>query len=80
MTISPEAPPAANNQALAVDAHQLAAMLGISIAHVRRLDSAGQIPRAVRLGACVRWSVDEIRAWLLAGAPARDEWEERRKR
>ena len=60
---------------LAVDARGLAEMLGVSLRHVRRMDSAGEIPKGVRLGRAVRWSVEEIHAWLRAGAPDRKSWE-----
>ena len=62
-------------EVLAVDATQLAEMLGLSLRHIRRMDSSGQIPRAVMLGRAKRWSVDIIRAWLMAGSPDRVTWE-----
>lgn len=61
--------------AIAVDARGLAEMLGVSLRHIRRLDSAGRLPRGIRLGHAVRWPVAEIHAWLGAGAPDRDSWE-----
>ena len=60
---------------IAVNASQLAAMLGVSVRHIRRMDSAGQLPQAIRLGRSKRWPVETIREWLSAGAPARAEWE-----
>ena len=44
---------------------------------VRRLDDAGAIPRAIELGECKRWPIEEIREWLRAGAPRREVWERR---
>ena len=56
-------------------AGQLATALGMSERGVRKLDRSGRIPRPIRIGRSVRWRVDEIRAWLDAGAPSRDRWE-----
>jgi predicted DNA-binding transcriptional regulator AlpA len=66
-------------QALAVDAKRLAALIGIGLRTVRTLDAAGQLPRAIPLGGRKLWYVDEIRDWLAAGAPDRVTWEARHR-
>jgi predicted DNA-binding transcriptional regulator AlpA len=38
------------------------------------MDAAGRLPAPVRIGGSVRWRLDEIRAWLDAGAPDRATW------
>lgn len=58
----------------AVSARGLAAMMGVSLRHIRRLDCTGKLPKPVRLGRSVRWPVAEIEAWLAAGAPDRRTW------
>ena len=63
-------------QPLACSAQQLAHRLGVSLRHVRRMDSAGLLPKPVRLGRSVRWPVDEVQTWLKAGAPNRRRWEQ----
>ena len=60
---------------LAIDAQALAAHLGVSVRHVRRMDAAGQIPRPLRFGRAVRWSRVEIEEWMFAGSPDRETWE-----
>jgi predicted DNA-binding transcriptional regulator AlpA len=60
------------------DAKRLAKLLCAGIRTVRTWDAAGKLPAPVRIGGRVVWRVDEIRAWLAAGAPCRDEWETRR--
>ena len=62
-------------QSLAFSATELADRFSVSLRHIRRMDSAGKLPRPVRIGACVRWSLSEIEAWLAAGAPDRRAWE-----
>jgi predicted DNA-binding transcriptional regulator AlpA len=60
---------------LLVDARELARLLGIGLRTLRSHDSAGRLPRPVRIGGSVRWRVAEIRLWLDAGAPDRETWE-----
>ena len=59
---------------LCVDTPELAKRLGVSAATVHSMDKLGTLPTPVRFGRCKRWSVDEIKAWLAAGAPKRAEW------
>lgn len=69
------------DQALAVDARRLAAMLGLSLRTIRRLDSSARLPRPIRIGSAVRWRCGEIEAWVAAGCPDRERWEaEKRSR
>jgi predicted DNA-binding transcriptional regulator AlpA len=63
---------------LVVDARRLAVMLCAGVRTVRTWDAAGKLPTPVRIGGRVVWRVDEIRAWLAAGAPDRETWEARK--
>lgn len=67
----------ANNirEALAVSARELAAMVNVSLRQVWRLNSAGKLPRPIRLGGSVRWNRQEIMDWFEAGCPDRKTWE-----
>ena len=60
---------------LAFSAKELANRLGVSLRHIRRLDSAGKLPKPIRLGRSVRWPAVEIESWLDAGAPDRKLWQ-----
>ncbi len=60
---------------LAVSTKQLGQLLGLSERTIYRRDSSGQLPRAVRIGRAKRYLVDEIREWLKAGTPSREDWE-----
>ena len=72
-------PPADMAQSpLVVDARRLAVLLCAGIRTVRTWDAAGKLPAPIRIGGRVVWRVDEIRAWLAAGAPNRDVWEVRK--
>lgn len=59
---------------LVVDARRLAAMLCAGTRTVRTWDAAGTLPSPVRIGGRVVWRMEEIRAWLDAGAPDRETW------
>ena len=65
---------------LAVPAADAAKILGISERHLWSLNSSGRLPRPVRFGRAVRWSIEELRAWLAAGAPERSRWESLKRR
>ena len=62
-------------ETLVVRAKELAKLLSVSIVTIRRMDSAGKLPRPNRLGGCVGWRVDEIKDWLSAGSPDRVRWQ-----
>lgn len=66
-------------QPMVLSAMRLSQRLGVSLRHIRRMDSAGKLPRPVRLGKVVLWKVDEINSWLNAGAPERKTWEQMKK-
>jgi excisionase family DNA binding protein len=38
--------------------------------HIYRMADAGRMPAPVRLGALVRWDLDEIDRWISAGCPS----------
>ena len=59
---------------LVVDARRLAKLLCAGIRTVRMWDAAGKLPAPIRIGGIVVWRLDEIRAWLNAGAPDRETW------
>ncbi len=60
---------------LAYDADELAGLLGISVRHLRRMNTAGLLPKPVRFGRSTRWVAETIQQWLRAGSPSRAEWE-----
>ncbi|MCH8854107.1 MAG: helix-turn-helix domain-containing protein [Planctomycetes bacterium] len=60
---------------LLLSAKSLARELDVSERTIRKLNSAGKIPKPLKLQGSVRWSYDELRAWIAAGSPARDVWE-----
>lgn len=65
-------PPA--NTPLLLGAKELAGWLSMSLRAIRTLDAAGKLPAPARSGGRVLRRVDEIRAWLDAGAPDRARW------
>jgi len=61
---------------LVADAKRLSLLLGgVGIRSIRSWDAGGKLPKPIRLGSRVVWSIREIRDWLHAGAPDRATWE-----
>jgi predicted DNA-binding transcriptional regulator AlpA len=60
---------------LLLGARQAAPLCGVSVPTWWRLNSAGKTPAAVKLGHRTLWRADELRAWVEAGCPSREEWE-----
>jgi len=64
---------------LLADARALGNLLSLGLRTIRQMDSAGKLPRPLKLNTRVLWCVQEIRDWLEAGAPCRAEWEALKK-
>jgi predicted DNA-binding transcriptional regulator AlpA len=61
-------------------AEQAAVLCGISLRSWWRMDAAGHVPAAVRVGSYMkRWRLEELRRWIDVGCPPRGEWEQVRK-
>ncbi len=69
-TIGEPLPPA-----LLMTVDDLARELRASPKTIRRMDQAGRLPRAIKIGHAKRWPRQTIVAWIAAGAPRREEWE-----
>lgn len=63
-------PTSSDHQAALIDVSVVAALLSCSCRHVWRLRDCGKIPKALRLGALVRWRKSDIDSWIAAGCPA----------
>lgn len=61
-------------------AQDLAERLGVSRATLHRWNAGGRVPQPVRIGRTVRWPLDEIKSWILAGCPGRSVWETKHSR
>ena len=64
---------------LTVDAKRLAGLLGQSLRTIRTWDASGKLPQPLRIGGRVVWRLEEINAWLEAGAQLRTVWNAIRK-
>lgn len=63
--------------ALLIPARFASAMCGKSLRTWWAWDSAGLIPRPIRIGRSTLWRTAELKAWVKAGCPRRAEWESR---
>ena len=67
------------SERLALPAKDAAALVGVSRAQWWKLFAAGKTPSPIYLGAkAPRWLVEELRAWLAAGAPDLQTWQRMR--
>ena len=67
------------SERLALPAKDAAALVGVSRAQWWKLFAAGKTPMPIYLGAkAPRWLVEELRAWLAAGAPDLQTWQRMR--
>jgi len=62
---------------LLLTAKQAAKTCSKSLRTWRMWDSAGWIPQPIRIGRSTLWRADELRQWVDAGCPRREEWEAR---
>ncbi|MEJ2705600.1 MAG: hypothetical protein P8Z79_24440 [Sedimentisphaerales bacterium] len=53
----------------------LAERLSLSKRQIHRLNSAGRLPKPLRIGGSIRWSSDTICRWLSLSAPDRRTFE-----
>ena len=62
-------------ETLLLTARQAAALCGKSLRPWRSWDASGLIPSPVRVRRSTFWRAEELRAWVQAGCPERQEWE-----
>jgi len=60
---------------LLVDSRQVAKMLDVSPRKLWQMQDSGEMPAAVKIGRLVKWNSEELKGWVTAGCPPRDEWE-----
>lgn len=61
---------------LLLSAEKAAKFLDIGRSHFYSLHSSGKLgPQPVRLGGCTRWDRRELEAWVKAGCPDREKWQ-----
>lgn len=67
--------PLSQPERLLIDAKEAARLLSLSKSTLYSCLSAGMLPKPVRLGRSVRWSLEELRDWVRAGCPPNERWE-----
>jgi predicted DNA-binding transcriptional regulator AlpA len=71
-------PVVSETETLLLNADDAARICGKSLRTWRSWDAAGWIPNPVRIGRSTLWRADELRAWVAARCPCRQEWEARK--
>jgi predicted DNA-binding transcriptional regulator AlpA len=55
---------------LLIDTKEVARLLDVSARTVWSMQVGKRLPKPIRIGRAVRWSYDDIKAWVNAGCPA----------
>jgi predicted DNA-binding transcriptional regulator AlpA len=67
------------SEQLLVDAVTTCKLLSISISTLHALKRTDRLPDPIYLGRSVRWNLEELRAWVNCGCPAKHRWEAMRQ-
>jgi excisionase family DNA binding protein len=70
MTVKAKSPAPTHVEPVLIDVKVMASLLGCSTKHVTRLEEAGQLPPAIKLGRLSRWNREVVLKWLADGCPA----------
>lgn len=57
---------------------QVALMLSWGESVVRQRDKLGLLPKAIKTGGTIQWSRQELKDWIEAGSPPRQQWQSRK--
>lgn len=63
------------DRGLLINSREAAKLLQVSERTLWKMQNCGDSPEPIRIGRGVRWSLEELRAWVRAGCPPRDKWE-----
>jgi excisionase family DNA binding protein len=62
------------DKGLLIDSRHAAKLLGIGERTLWRMWKSGKIPKPIRIGQSIRFSYEELQAWVNAGGPPQEEW------
>lgn len=57
-----------------IDSKDVAKLLNVSARKLREMQASGAMPPLVRLGRMVKWSREDLKAWVDAGCPLDRKW------
>lgn len=60
------------DRGLLLNTRETARLLNVSARTVATMESEKRMPGAVRIGRSVRWSYEELKAWIAKGCPPQD--------
>jgi predicted DNA-binding transcriptional regulator AlpA len=64
-----------SSEQLLLTAYEAAGICSVSVRNWRIWDSAGKVPRPIRIGRARLWRLAELHAWVAASCPRREAWE-----
>lgn len=63
------------DEGLLIDMKAAAKLLDLSERTIWGMANSGRMPTPVKIGRSVRWSIEELRAWVNAGCPPKEKWD-----
>lgn len=60
---------------IAVDVRRMSSLVPFSVRTLRRMDSAGRMPRGFRVGGKKLWRISDLKLWAQLGFPRREKFE-----
>lgn len=78
-TPTPTRPKQPEDMPLLVDSKQVAKLLNLGERTIWRMAHSGILPKPMKIGGAVRWSYEEVKAWIEAGCPRDQKWKRLRK-
>jgi excisionase family DNA binding protein len=62
------------DRGLLIDTSAARKLLNVSARTIWTMTQTGKMPKPIRVGRLVRWSYEELQAWVKAGGPPTSEW------
>ncbi len=62
------------DKGLLIDTKAATKLLNVSARTIWQMTQTGRIPQPIKIGRLVRWSYEELQAWVNAGGPPMSEW------
>jgi len=61
--------PVPSQQVRLVTDKEVARMLNVSVRHLHRMKSRGDVIRPIKIGKLTRWNLEEVEGWIRGGCP-----------
>lgn len=63
-----------DDKGLLIDTRAATKLLNVSARTIWQMTHTGKMPKPIKIGRLVRWSYEELQAWVKAGGPPMNDW------